>query len=398
MAGRRLGIGEHGDIAYRTMRSGIEASFYYRNHRGELRRIRATARTKAAARLLALELLEVALATGGVGEFGKSTTFSDVAADWFAHFEELVAHGRRSPTTLALYRHLLDRHVLPAVGQLRLHELTTARLDHFIHEIHRLRGYPVAKSCKSILSAVCGLAVRRGALRVNPVRDVARLEANKKEPRALTAKECREWLAILDRDEFARRWDLPDLTRFMLGTGLRLGEAVGVTWDDIDFDQRQLHVRRTIVRVGGHGMFAKPPKTAAGERLIQLPVWLVGLLHRRRKPAGRDTPVFPDSLGGFRDRNNVERAYRRVRSGTDFEWVVPHTYRKTVATHLDRSGMSARTIADQLGHSRVSMTQDVYMGREMVDPTVADALEHLVQPDDADDDDDPPMGVVVPLR
>ena len=49
----------------------------------------------------------------------------------------------------------------------------------------------------------------------------------------------------------------------------------------------------------------------------------------------------------------------------------PHTYRKTVATMLDRQGLSARTIADQLGHARISMTQDVYMGRRAVDQAAA---------------------------
>ena len=72
-------------------------------------------------------------------------------------------------------------------------------------------------------------------------------------------------------------------------------------------------------------------------------------------------------LAGHRDPNNIERDHRRVRRGTPFEWVVPHTYRKTVATMLDRQSLSARTIADRLGHARISMTQDVYMGRRAVD-------------------------------
>ena len=50
---------------------------------------------------------------------------------------------------------------------------------------------------------------------------------------------------------------------------------------------------------------------------------------------------------------------------------MPHTYRKTVATMLDRQGLSARNIADQLGHARISMTQDVYMGRRAVDQAAA---------------------------
>lgn len=87
--------------------------------------------------------------------------------------------------------------------------------------------------------------------------------------------------------------------------------------------------------------------------------------------------LFPDSLGGHRDPNNVEKVHRTVRAGTGFEWVVPHTYRKTVATMLDQSGLLARTIADQLGHARISMTQDVYLGRRAVDQAAAAALEHL---------------------
>ena len=57
--------------------------------------------------------------------------------------------------------------------------------------------------------------------------------------------------------------------------------------------------------------------------------------------------------------------------------MVPHVYRKTVATMLDPGGLSARMIADQLGHSRMSMTQDVYLGRRTVDGSVASALEGL---------------------
>ena len=89
--------------------------------------------------------------------------------------------------------------------------------------------------------------------------------------------------------------------------------------------------------------------------------------------------MFPDAGGGFRDRNNIERDFRLVRQGTRFEWVVPHTYRKTVATFLDHGGLSARVVADQLGHARISMTQDVYMGRKAVDSAAASALEGLTE-------------------
>jgi Phage integrase family len=99
-----------------------------------------------------------------------------------------------------------------------------------------------------------------------------------------------------------------------------------------------------------------------------------------RRSAGA---VFPASLGGHRDPSNVERDHRVVRTGTSFAWVVPHTYRKTVATMLDQQGLSARAIADQLRHARISMTQDVYMGRRVVDQAAALALEGAGRGDSA---------------
>ena len=67
--------------------------------------------------------------------------------------------------------------------------------------------------------------------------------------------------------------------------------------------------------------------------------------------------------------------HHTFRGGSQFDWVKTHTYRKTVATLLDQSGASARMIADQLGHSRVSMTQDVYLGRRAGNAANLAALE-----------------------
>ena len=88
-----------------------------------------------------------------------------------------------------------------------------------------------------------------------------------------------------------------------------------------------------------------------------------------------DGPVFPDTRGGWRDPTNVGKVFRAVRGGSSFEWVKTHTDRKTVATLLDRSGASARMIADQLGHSRVSTTQDVHLGRRPTNTGNLAALE-----------------------
>lgn len=311
------------------------------------------------------------------GDLTARSTLEEAAHGWLTMFEGLVERGSRSPSTLDEYRYVVARVIVPGAGSLRLGELSTPRLDRFVQAVLVERGYATAKLTRSVLSGICGWLVRRGALLSNPVRDLTPLELDRdRTARALSVDELRAWLAPLDASPHAQRHDLPELARFMLATGLRLGEALGVTWADVDLSAGTVAVVRTIVRVKGKGLVAKRVKSRASERGLLLPSWCVELLRARRVRLGAfEGPVFPDSRGGWRDRSNVGKAFRQVRGGSDFEWVKTHTYRKTVATLLDQSGATARMIADQLGHSRVSMTQDVYLGRKAGNAANLRALE-----------------------
>ena len=104
------------------------------------------------------------------------------------------------------------------------------------------------------------------------------------------------------------------------------------------------------------------------------------MLRRRFNAGGRlDLPVFPDSLGGFRDPANVRRDILDARGEDALAWITSHNFRKTTATVLDDGDFGAREIADQLGHSRPSMTQDVYMGRKVRDPRAVQAIDAVLR-------------------
>ena len=84
--------------------------------------------------------------------------------------------------------------------------------------------------------------------------------------------------------------------------------------------------------------------------------------------------LFPSPKGLLRDPNNTSGDLRQALDRAGFPWATSHTFRRTVATRLD-AGSSARQIADHLGHSRPSLTQDVYLGRGTASPQAAAALE-----------------------
>ena len=104
------------------------------------------------------------------------------------------------------------------------------------------------------------------------------------------------------------------------------------------------------------------------------------MLKRRRLAIGPDVEaVFPDSLGGWRHPSNVRRIWRQVRETLELDGLVTHTLRKIVTTFLDDADVSTRRISDQLGHAKVSMTQDRYLGRRLTDRQTADVLEALFE-------------------
>ena len=305
----------------------------------------------------------------------------------------LLKQGSRSPRTLETYERHLTGHILPALGDLRLLEISVPVLDRFLRALSSSTGPATAKTARSVVSGVLGLAVRYGAIVHNPVRDASRLGGlTKRDPRALTLEERKSLLEALSKDKVAIAADLPDLTRFMLATGQRIGECLAVIWMEVDVDRGQIQVTSTVIRWTGHGLVRKGTKSRAGERTLNHPSWAVAdLLRRRARGIRLDQPVFSNSLGGFRDPKNTRRDLRAALDRAGFNWATSHNFRKTTATMLDEAGLSARLIADQLGHARPSMTQDVYMGRKAVDSRAAEALEMALGGDDeqiADVDED----------
>jgi integrase len=308
------------------------------------------------------------------------STFTKAGELWLEEIRAMSEAGQRSPGTLDTYRSIYKTHVEPALGSLRLREITTPVVDRALSAIKK-KSPSRARTAKIVVSGVMRLAARHGAVTVNPVREVGRIEgAPKRRPKALTAQEREQWLAAVESNPEAREWDLPDLTRMMLATGCRIGECLGIGWTEVDLDAAEVDIAWHLVRATGRGLLRVPSTKsgAKGERLVPLPGWAVTMLRRRRELIGEGVePVFPDAVGGWRDPSNVRRVWRQVRDDAEMTGLVSHTLRKTVASFLDDAHVSTRKISDQLGHSKVSMTQDLYLGRRLTDRQTSEALEGM---------------------
>jgi len=381
-----LPIGTYGNIAVKAVPGGFRASTRFRDHDGVTRKVERFGTTEASAKNRLREDLRDRGQQGARDGLNGDSRFRAAADEWVSAVEHMAAQGLRSPNTVQLYRLNLNVHVLPALGELRLREITVPRLDRVIQTVQLHKGSATAKIARTVISGVLGLAVRHGAIPSNPVRDIGRIASNpRRPPRALTAAERIEWISRLRADEDAVRKDLPDLCEWMLGTGVRIGEALAVSWDEVDLTAGLVAIEHTIIRITGVGLIRKGTKSSAGERTLPLPAFALAMLRRRKLASGGRGPVFPDSAGGWRDPSNTSRDLRNARGSGSYAWVTSHVFRKTAATELDRAGLSARQIADQLGHSKVSMTQDRYLGRRAVGKEAAEALERAHRESDVGD-------------
>ncbi|MEY2245174.1 site-specific integrase [Streptomyces sp. BF23-18] len=161
----------------------------------------------------------------------------------------------------------------------------------------------------------------------------------------------------------------------LVSTGLRRGEALGLTWSDIDLAAGTLRVRRNVQRIRRELIFGTP-KTKRSVRTISVPQRCVRALaahweqqERERKVAGpkwKPTPgqptglVFTTTTGGVTDPRGLNRMLTILCRDAQVRRVRVHDLRHTYASLLLAQGVDTRTIMETLGHSTITMTLDTY--------------------------------------
>ncbi len=375
-----LPLGTWGNISSRAVHHDakgkpdkFEAKARYRDVDGRTRRVAAWGKTATEAENRLRAVLKTRTRLSGSAEIKPESRVSVAVELFLAEVKELGEQDVLAPGTYQTYRYQYDKNLVPRIAEVRLVELTTPRVNDVIQAIRNEIGVASAKTCKSILAGSLSLAVRHGALAANPVREIKiRGKARRRAPRALEADEREAWFELLRQDERAVRADLVDLCKFMLATGERIGEALAVTWRDVNRETGQVDCSHQIQRLKGHGLIRRRVKSAAGERILVLPRWALEMVLTRWKPGtALDSPVFPDSKGGFRDTHNVQRALRNARRPVGGQRRTE--LGQTLKSHRQRAGFTQTEIVAKLGwrKTRISLIET---GRVRLEPDEAVAL------------------------
>lgn len=383
-----LGIGEYGSVSTRKDGQHWVAECRFRDVDGKVRRVAAQGASKSKAEsALRRKLGGRASGTGDITSESPVTALAEV---WFAGKE---ADPMLKYRTKERNRSLLDNHIIPGLGALTVRECTTARLESFLQARTKAHGGETARLIRSVLSGMFATAARYDAVHTNPVTSTTVKQKPRAVVRALSLDEFvgmrahaavkLQPLTTAERLERAggdtarmggaNKSTMPlDLIDFLIATGCRAAEAIGLCWEDVHLSGPVpfVVIRQQVIREKGRGLVLAPTKERDVRRLA-IPVFAVSMLERRRLEHS-SCSVFQSLTGNLVDPSGVRKMWRNCFKGSPWEWVTQKTLRKTVAT-LVSVEQGSEVAAQQLGHTSDAMTRRYYIepSREPLDQRLA---------------------------
>ena len=271
-------------------------------------------------------------------------------------------------STLDSYRAMVKKQVKPFIGNKRLASLTTADMQKFYNKIKkegRVREHPVhgkaladsmVRGVHMMLHEALDMAVKERLLAKNPTNGTTIPKCNYPEKQILGDNQLETFLEAIKGQEY---WG--DFFYVEVMTGLRRGEICGLKWQDIDFEESKLHVKRSVSVKRGGGLNIGETKTETGVRCIQLPPSVAELLKNRKQTAITEW-VFPNFMHPEQP-VNPNSAYRKLKvilKNAELPLIRFHDLRHTFATHATQGGVDPKTLAGILGHTNASFTLDTY--------------------------------------
>jgi integrase len=294
-------------------------------------------------------------------------TMAEVAEEYFSLMDSLVATGERSKRTVDLYRQRFKTHIEPTLGRKRVQDV---RAEHIAAIYTKQRGNGIAawtiSGTHTILSGLFRFGLTRGYIATNPLDRLSKIEKPKqrseREARRLSDDEIRKLC------EAATPTYRPIITT-LAWTGMRVSEALGLRWEDVDFEAKEVRVRGQLTDEGT----IKRPKTRAGTRSVpMLPVVEQELREHRKTQLtrgllGSDRLVFTTQSGRPLNRHNVRNkgiGTAANKAGLHPEGatkITTHDLRRTFISHLILGlGLDPVRVSKIAGHSNVSVTLNVY--------------------------------------
>ncbi len=293
---------------------------------------------------------------------GTQQKFGPFLENWI----EEVHKSQVRLSTYVKYKKLIRSYIIPSLGNIWLQKLTPQHVQHLYSEMgQKGLSSKTINSTHGVLHVALKHALRWNLVSRNVCDLVTPPRIVKHAMTPLTVEQARSLL------EGVNKHRLKVLLTLAVVSGMRRGELVGLRWSDIDFEQKYLMVLRTVDYIPHYGYVVGEPKSAAGKRKIQLPLFLVDLLkqhlveqNQRRLEVGEKwenlDQVFPDLHGGYFNPTYLDKMFSKLLQEIGVPHMRLHDLRHSAATILLSLGVNAKVIQELLGHSDIVITLGIY--------------------------------------
>lgn len=291
--------------------------------------------------------------------------------------------------TVATYTTILTNVIAPAIGDVRVKELTATRCQHFIDAVSRQYSPARVELIRAVITGALKEQVALDAIPKNPMAGVRMPKKTKTERQMWTPAHVAAVMRVVKVDPMLHAYYAVALT-----TGMRPGEIRALMWDDIDLDAGTVTVRRSITRAENYRPVIGDSTKTGRIRTVAIPPRTVAALKRyrvsqseRRLQAGAwatESVVFDRGDGHPIAQQTFARKHERVIALAGVPHLTPHGMRHVAATLLLEAGVDIKIVSDTLGHKNTDTTRDIYqhVGDELK-RTAADVLGAVLGEEDA---------------
>lgn len=299
----------------------------------------------------------------GYTQLNENMRFSELA-DWY--FEN-YAPVELKEGTVYNYKSAYNNHIKPVLGNVRVKDINTPRLTQFVQSL-KLQPETVRK-IYVVLQSIFHRGVEQGFIRDTPCRNVIlpKNRSKKKKP-VLDEEQTSRFMKLIEEKKCDP--DIKRIIKVLLYTGMRCGECLALSWDDINFEEMTISIEHNLADVAGKHWLTTP-KTESSIRTIGMSQALADIFREQKKyqeqlieALGDDFShpemVFTSANGNYRDRSSLGTSLKRFLRGTEFDFLTLHSLRHCNATLLLNSGVDLKVVSDHLGHCDIGVTANIY--------------------------------------
>lgn len=287
-------------------------------------------------------------------------------SDFLKHWLDSTVARTCKPTTISNYSQVVRVHINPEIGGVEITKLTPMMVESLYTKVQQKGSSPrTVQLVHAVLRRALDQGLKWGIIARNPCDAVTAPKNPGREMKYLTPDEIDRFLEAAKADRLHAMFILA------VTTGLRLGELSGLRWEDIDFEKGNLQVIQTVTQVNGRLLFGTP-KSKSSRRTVPIPSIALAALKKWRVEQAQERLmlgdawkhpelVFTTRRGGPLSATNIRtRMFPEVLRLAQCKKVRFHDLRHSYVVLSGLAGVSIGAISKNVGHSRQSITTDVY--------------------------------------